>query len=70
MAMFLPKLYLEPLANLTTKEVLWNWSTAKNEALEHIKSQLTTAPVLVFYNFSKELNLENDASDYGIGSAL
>ena len=70
MAMFLPKLYLKPSANLITKEVPWNWSTAENDAFEHIKSQLTTAPVLVFYNPSKELNLEHDASDYDIGSAL
>ena len=70
MAMLIPKLYLKPLANLTTKEVPWNWSTAKYDASEHIKSQLTIAPVLVLYNPSKELNLENDANDCGIGSAL
>ena len=70
MAKFLPKLYLKPLTNLTKKEVPWNWSTAENDAFENIKSQLTTAPVLVFYNPSKELTLENDVSDYGIGSAL
>ena len=70
MAKFLPKLYLKPLTNLTKKEVPWNWSTAENDAFENIKSQLTTAPVLEFYNSSKELTLENDASDYGIGSAL
>ena len=70
MAKFLPKLYLKPLTNLTKKEVPWNWSTAENDAFENIKSQLTTAPVLAFYNPSKELTLENDVSDYDSGSAL
>ena len=70
MAKLLLKLYLKPLTNLTKKEVPWNWSTAENDAFENIKSQLTTAPALAFYNPSKELTLENVASDYGIGSAL
>ena len=58
MAKFLPKLYLKPLTNLTKKEVPWNWSTAENDAFENIKSQVTTSPVLEFYNPSKELTLE------------
>ena len=66
MANFLPKLYLKPLTNLTKKEVPWNWSTAENDAFENIKSQLTTAPVLAFYNPCKELTLENDNNNNNI----
>ena len=43
---------------------------SKMMLLINIKSHLTKAPVPVFYNpSSKELTLENDASDYGLGSA-
>ena len=35
-----------------------------------MKLMLTQAPVLAFYNLSKELVLENDMSNYGLGSGL
>ena len=38
--------------------------------VEKAKSLVTAAPVLSFYDPGKELVLENDASEYGIGSAL
>ena len=45
-------------------------SSAENDAFEKIKVQITTAPVLAFYDPAKELTLENDESEYGLGSAL
>ena len=70
MAKFLPNLYLKPPTNLTKIDVPWNWSSAENDAFEKIKVQITTAPVLAFYHPEKELTLENDASEYELGSAL
>ena len=72
MAKFLPDLaaMMKPLTNLTKRNMPWNWSTAEQEVFDVIKSKLTSAPVLVFYDTNKALTLENDASDYGIGSVL
>ena len=35
-----------------------------------MKEAITTAPVLAYYDPGKPLTLENDACEYGIGSAL
>jgi transposase InsO family protein len=72
MAKFLPDLAetLKPLTTLTKLNVPWNWSSAEQSAFDKIKSQLTTAPILTFYDPNKPLTLENDASDYGLGSVL
>ena len=72
MAKFLPDLaaMMKPLTNLTKRNMPWNWSTAEQKAFDVIKSKLTSAPVLTFYDTNKALTLENDASDYGIGSVL
>ena len=72
LAKFLPHLsvVLQPLLILTRKEVPWNWSENQQAAFQKAKSLVTAAPVLSFYDPGKELVLENDASQYGIGSAL
>jgi hypothetical protein len=56
--------------NLLKKDVPWNWSAEQQKAFEMAKQLTTTAPVLVFYDPVKPLTLENDASEYGIGSAI
>ena len=61
---------VHPLSNLLKKDVLWQWSTAQDEAFTKTKQVIASAPTLHYYDPSKELTLENDASDYGIGSAL
>ena len=72
MSKFLPDLaaMMKPLTNLTKHNMPWNWSTAEQEAFDVIKSKLTSAPVLAFYDTNKALTLKNDATDYGIGSVL
>lgn len=72
LAKFLPNLtaLMRPLHNLLKKDVPWNWSNCQQEAFDIIKGQLTKTPVLAYYNPDKPLTLENDACEYGIGSAL
>ena len=69
---FLPNLtdVLHPLQNLTRKDVPWNWSSTQQNAFEKIKEMVTNTPVLAYYNVNEELTVENDASEYGLGSVL
>ena len=62
--------YLYPLSNLLKTDVHWTWSTAQEEAFNKAKELITTAPILAFYDPQKELYLENDASEYGLGAVL
>ena len=70
LAKFLPHLSEVPLMNLLRSDVPWTWSTAQQDAFETAKKLVTTTPVLAFYDPKRPLTLENDASEYGIGSAL
>ena len=60
----------EPLRNLTRKDVPWNWSTSQENSLKTVKKMVTEAPVLAYYDPSKELTLENDACEHRIGCVL
>ena len=59
-----------PLRKLTNDDVKWMWTESQQQAFETVRSMLTNAPVLAFYDPEKELRLENDASEYGLGSVL
>ena len=59
-----------PLQQLLKDEVTWNWSSEQEKAFDKLKSLLVSAPCLAYYDPEKELVLQNDASDYGIGSVL
>ena len=72
MSKFLPQAtnVLHPLYNLLKKDVPWIWSESQTNAFESIKEMIVDSPVLSFYDPNKELTLENDASEYGLGTAL
>ena len=69
---FIPNLskILKPLHNLTKKDITWTWSESQQSAFESVKDMITNSPTLAYYNPQKELILENDACDYGLGSVL
>lgn len=61
---------LEPIINLTRKEVAFEWTEQCQEALDTIKGKLTTAPVRNYYNAELPIVLTTDASGRGIGATL
>ena len=69
---FIPNLstILKPLHDLMKKDVTWTWSDSQSTAFESVKNLITSAPTLAYYNPHKNLVLENDACEYGLGSAL
>ena len=69
---FMPNLSssLEPLHMLLKKDVPWTWTDTQQVAFDAVKKLITNTPVLAYYDPHKELVLENDASEYGLGSAM
>jgi hypothetical protein len=69
---FLPKLsaVMEPIRQLTRKEVPWHWSDAQDKALMEVKQLITSTPVLAYYDPAEELVIQCDASDKGLGATV
>ncbi|XP_066267523.1 uncharacterized protein [Branchiostoma lanceolatum] len=60
----------EPLVRLTDKNHRFKWTPACQTAFEHLKTQLTSPPLLAFPDFSREFYLATDASTFDIGAVL
>ena len=56
-----------PMRELLRKDVEFRWDSAQNEAFNKVKQVITQAPVLSFYDSSKPVRLQVDASSKGIG---
>ncbi len=59
-----------PLHALTRKNASFVWDPVCEKAFCHLKTLLTTAPVLAFPNFTRDFLLETDASGLGLGAVL
>ena len=60
----------QPLRQLTQKSTTWNWTEDAQHAFNRIKAELSAAPVLQYYSLEKEVSLQCDASQSGLGAAL
>ena len=54
----------------TGQNTSFNWTIECQEAFDHLRHRLTTAPVLALPDYSKPFILDTDASDTGIGAVL
>lgn len=72
LAKFMPKLsnVMEPIRRLTKKDVEWIWTEEHSLAFQKIKSLVTKAPVLSYFDPNKQLQIQCDASQSGLGAVL
>ena len=59
-----------PLHSLLKKNSNFIWGPPQQQAFETLKIKLTSSPVLIFPDYSKEFILVTDASNIGIGGIL
>ena len=69
---FLPNLsdHMEPIRRLTHKGATWQWTKTEEDAFQKVKQLVTEAPVLTYFDPAKELEVQCDASQKGLGAAL
>ena len=69
---FMPQLskVSEPLRKLTEKNVMFTWDSSQEEAFQAIKSMISSAPLLKYYDVASETTIQCDASESGLGATL
>ena len=60
----------EPLRKLMLHDVEWFWTDIHDMAVEQLKLLVTKAPVLKYFDTTKGVTLQCDASDKGLGAVL
>ena len=59
-----------PLREILKKNVPWHWTNKHQIAFEKIKEILATDPILKYYDVTKPVVLQTDASSKGLGAVL
>jgi len=69
---FVPRLseVMQPISDLTRPDAEWTWDSAQDKAFEEVKHLLTQAPVLAYFDPTKELSIQCDAIGQSLGAAL
>ena len=70
---FLPHLsdVTEPLSvRLLDRDVEWHWDDGHEAALNQVKQLITREPVLRYFDNNKEVTLQCDASESGLGAVI
>ncbi|KAL1446775.1 hypothetical protein WDU94_005665, partial [Cyamophila willieti] len=72
LAQFIPNLSAisAPLRELTKDKSEWMWSSHHEERYQKLKCLIANRPVLRYFDASKQLVIETDASKEGLGSCL
>jgi len=72
LAKFIPNMsqHTEPLRVLTRDDVAWQWEEEHQRTFDKLKTMLTEAPLLRYYDVRLPVTLSVDASKSGLGAVL
>ncbi|XP_058448606.1 uncharacterized protein K02A2.6-like [Malaya genurostris] len=72
LARYLPSLssVAEPLRRLTYQKEPWVWSSEQEKAFSSLKQQVTSAPILRYFDPNKDSVIQCDSSSVGLGAVL
>ena len=59
-----------PLRQLLQKDVEWSWGQAEDDAFTSLKTAISSAPVLKFFDPEEPVTLSVDASSKGVGAVI
>ena len=59
-----------PLRTLCKKDTLFTWESSQQTAFEAIKKEITSAPVLAYFDRSKANTIQSEASKKGLRAVL
>ena len=60
----------KPLRRLTSSKAMWTWDASYQQQFEKAKSLIQAEMCMKFYDDTKPLYIETDASGVGLGAAL
>ena len=60
----------EPLRRLLDRDVQWHWNDTHKKSWKQVKQLITREPVLKYFDPSKEVTLQCDASESGLGAVI
>ena len=60
----------EPIRDLAKDKTPFNWGPEHQQAFIHMKKEIASAPILAYYNPTKQTALQTDASIKGLGVCL
>lgn len=71
LAKFLTKLseVMEPIRRLTRYDTPWEWSREQDKVFQTVQKLVTEVPILSYYDPSKELTIQCNTSQSGLGAA-
>ena len=72
LAKFIPNFsqLASPLRVLLEKNTAWHWGKPLQDSFEKLKVIITNAPVLKYYDVTKDVTIQVDASPNGLGAVL
>jgi len=59
-----------PIVELTKKDMPFEWTEERRQALETLIQKVTTVPVLAYPDLEQPFKMEVDASAYAVGAIL